>query len=75
MLKPERWLFLPTLRARDILFLSAGVTLGVVVPLAGVLLGQFDGYWNCITGLMMFLLGLTPWFMEWFEERLRKERE
>lgn len=68
-------LFLPALRARDVAFLSAGVLLTCVLLTIGLCLGGFMGFWNCIIALMMFLLGLTPWYMEWVEEVLRKERE
>jgi hypothetical protein len=68
----EGWLFLPTLRARDVVFLSIGVTLAVIASLVGLLLGGFMGYWNCIIVLMMFLTGLTPWLMEALWERIRR---
>lgn len=70
--KIEGRFFLPTLRARDVVFLSLGVTLGIIAPIVGALLGDFEGWWYAVCGLFLFLLGLTPCLMEGLWERIRR---
>jgi hypothetical protein len=68
----EGWLFLPALRARDVVMLSIGVAVTIIALTVALSIGSFVGYFNAIAGLLLLLVGLTPWLMNSLWEKIKR---